>query len=140
MTVLDNEKPESIIINPSAAVLPATSLNKSFSSKDLTSLADSNGGKLTGTPSTLNKKFKSFSGKPAGGASAAPPTNKSLNDSNNACIVRNDIPDTFWQLMDPYCASITDDDIKLLEDQLELCDKYVEFPKRELIKPRLPVL
>ncbi len=35
-------------------------------------------------------------------------------------IVRNDIPDVFWNSIEPYCAEITDADIKMLEDQIEI--------------------
>jgi hypothetical protein len=103
--------------------------------------------KPTTSSATLNKKFKSFSGKPAANTHAGlsmntastaaalffKPShhhNASLNDSSGAPIVRNEIPDIFWSSVEPYCASITDDDIRLLESQLELNDRYLEFPKR----------
>jgi hypothetical protein len=91
------------------------------------------------TSSTLNKKFKSFSGKPSSSSATSTAAslffkpnnnnNNSLNDSSSAPIVRNEIPDIFWNSVEPYCTSITEDDIKLLESQLELNDKYLEFPK-----------
>ena len=44
--------------------------------------------------------------------------------NENAPIVRNDIPDTFWQSVEPYCAEINDEDLKYLESQIEMYDKY----------------
>jgi hypothetical protein len=83
--------------------------------------------------STFNKKLKSLSGKPSNGNSLNKNQhNGSLNDSSSAPVVRNEIPDIFWQSVEPYCANITDDDIKLLENQLELNEKYLNFPKRKL--------
>lgn len=71
-------------------------------------------------------KIKSFSGKPSS-------LNKSLSkvqeDVSNVPIVRNDIPDTFWQSVEPYCSDITEDDIKMLETQLEIQDSYMSMQK-----------
>ena len=47
----------------------------------------------------------------------------------SAPIVRNDIPDTFWQSVEPYCADITDDDLKMLEHQMEIQDSYMSMHK-----------
>ena len=67
----------------------------------------------------MSKKLKTFPGKPAS-------FSKNIkNVTDNMPIVRNDIPDTFWQSVEPYCADITEDDIKLLENQIELNDKYL---------------
>ncbi len=71
---------------------------------------------------TLVKKIKSFSGKPSTPLSkikSAPV------EEISAPIVRNDIPDTFWQSVEPYCADITEDDIKMLESQIEIQDNYM---------------
>ena len=43
----------------------------------------------------------------------------------SAPIVRNDIPDTFWQSVEPYCADITGEDIKYLESQIEVYEKSI---------------
>lgn len=48
-----------------------------------------------------------------------------LNETSAAPIVRNDIPDTFWQSVEPYCADITDEDIKYLEGQIEFYEKSI---------------
>lgn len=77
--------------------------------------------------SSLNKKIKSFSGKPSS-------LNKSMSKNTaveevSAPIVRNDIPDTFWQSVEPYCADITDDDLKMLEHQMEIQDSYMSMHK-----------
>ena len=80
----------------------------------------------------LNKKLKSFSGKPTS-------LNKSMSKNMPVedvapPIVRNDIPDTFWQSVEPYCAEITDDDIKMLESQLEIQDTYMSMHKSNQTK------
>ena len=31
---------------------------------------------------------------------------------------KGDVPDRFWQLVEPYCAPITDSDIRLLQEGL----------------------
>lgn len=99
----------------------------------------------------LNKKFKSFTGKPVS-------LNKSMSKSavnslkfnflgnqisksnfvsfhqaveevNAAPIVRNDIPDTFWQSVEPYCANITDEDIRMIKQQIEIQDSFMSMHK-----------
>jgi transcriptional adapter 3 len=52
-----------------------------------------------------------------------------IHTDTHAPIVRNDIPDLFWQSVEPYCADITDEDIKLLENQIDLNQKYSSFSK-----------
>ncbi len=71
---------------------------------------------------SLNKKFKSFSGKPS---TPLTKTKSAPLEELSAPIVRNDIPDTFWQSVEPYCADITEDDIKMLESQIEIQDNYM---------------
>lgn len=71
----------------------------------------------------MSKKLKTFPGKPAS-------FSKNIkNVTDNMPIVRNDIPDTFWQSVEPYCADITEDDIKLMEHQIEIQNKYLSMPE-----------
>lgn len=44
-------------------------------------------------------------------------------------IVRNDIPDTFWQSVEPYTADINDEDMRMLEAQIDECDKFMHLNK-----------
>ena len=71
------------------------------------------------------KKLKSFAGKPTVFAKAQLKSVPAI----DLPIVRNEIPDTFWQSVEPYCADITEEDIKLMEQQLEIQEKYLSMPK-----------
>ena len=77
----------------------------------------------------LTKKIKSFSGKPV---SFNKNQLKIADDLNSVPIVRNDIPDVFWQSVEPYCADITEEDIKMLENQIEIQDNYMSSFKSDL--------
>ena len=35
------------------------------------------------------------------------------------CRGKGDVPDRFWATVEPYCADITDADIKLLQEDLK---------------------
>ena len=126
--ILDNEAVKSESFTPTTPTL-----NKSLSINGSSSTLNT----LTPTTSSLNKKFKSFSGKPSTLASiAASPLLNATNSikkeaiiPENQPIVRNEIPDLFWQSVEPYCADITDDDVKLIENQIEMNDKYLNFNK-----------
>lgn len=61
---------------------------------------------------------------------AATTTTPSAADTSQP-IVRNDIPDTFWQSVEPYCADINEDDIRMLETQIDECEKYLHINKRK---------
>lgn len=76
-----------------------------------------------------NKKFKTFT--PGKQASLNKSISKSaqVEDVNNVPIVRNDIPDTFWQSVEPYCADINEDDLRMLEHQIEIQDDYMSLNK-----------
>jgi hypothetical protein len=95
------------------------------------------------TPEKQNKKSKmaaASSGKQSTAAVIQTPVASVASFIKPPClnetppIIRNDIPDIFWQSVEPYCADITDDDIRLLENQIELCDKFSTFSKSK----RLP--
>jgi len=95
--------------------------------------------------STLNKKSKSFSGK----SNLFSPVVKQntvlfigsknlsvcsfffnfdfLKNKETGPIVRNEIPDIFWKSVEPYCADITEEDIKFLEKQIEINDEYLSL-------------
>lgn len=106
--ILDNEKIADNLLapHPSNSATKANSLNHhSFSSNNLTTP------KLT---NSMLKKTKSFSGKPN-----VPPVQES------PPIVRNKIPDIFWQSVEPYCAEITLDDIKYLRNQIEQSEALI---------------
>jgi len=112
LMILDNWKDKS-------DVLPKV-LNKSLSTAATTS---------TGKNVIQNKKIKSLSGKPT--TVTSKPSEADLLDlkQDNAPIVRNEIPDVFWQSVEPYVAEITDDDIKMLEEQIEMHDKILNQTK-----------
>lgn len=131
-------KLETMILDDSSisdSFITHNTLNKSASlNGSISQLNASNHEKLN---HSLHKKFKSFNGKPTSLANiAASPLLIATNSikketiiNENQPIVRNDIPDLFWQSVEPYCADITDDDIKLLENQIELNDRYLSFNK-----------
>lgn len=94
------------------------------------------------TPQTPNDKHltkmkKAMSvGKPLANIPSAASlikTNSLLTTEVTQPIVRNDIPDTFWQSVEPYCSEITDDDIEMLETQIEDCDKFMHINKSMLL-------
>jgi hypothetical protein len=47
--------------------------------------------------------------------------------------VRNDIPDTFWQSVEPYCANITEEDIRMIQQQIEIQDNYMAMHKSNFL-------
>lgn len=49
-------------------------------------------------------------------------TDDPLNEPIPPRIIRNDAPDRFWASVDPYCADITQDDIKALDDLIRTSD------------------
>ena len=54
-------------------------------------------------------------------------------------IVRNDIPDVFWQSVEPYCADITEEDIKMLENQIEIQDNYMSSFKSDFCQIQIKI-
>ncbi|XP_071795539.1 transcriptional adapter 3-B-like [Asterias amurensis] len=44
-------------------------------------------------------------------------------------IPRNDAPDRFWTSLEPYCADISSDDIKVLDDMLKTSDDDMDYFK-----------
>ncbi|RNA06121.1 transcriptional adapter 3 [Brachionus plicatilis] len=113
--ILDNEKISDNILAPqsSNSTTKASTLNH-----------NSNSSNNLATPklsSSMLKKTKSFSGKPN-----IPPVQES------PPIVRNKIPDIFWQSVEPYCADITQEDIKYLKNQIEQSESFINsIPKIE---------
>lgn len=125
--ILDNDK------NSDSVLIPQTSsLNKSQSLPVHHSASSSSilftTPKEKSTPSTLSKKNKSFTGKPGLAASSSAnsllKSNSLFQNEQSSPVVRNEIPDIFWQSVEPYCADLTEDDLKYLTHQIELCDKY----------------
>ncbi|XP_071815339.1 transcriptional adapter 3-like isoform X2 [Apostichopus japonicus] len=49
-------------------------------------------------------------------------TDDPLNEPIPPRIIRNDAPDRFWASVEPYCADITQDDIKALDDLIRTSD------------------
>lgn len=106
--ILDNEKISDNIIVPHSSNSSSklnSSNHHSFSSNQLSASKLNN---------SLLKKTKSFSGKPnIPIVPESPP------------IVRNKIPDIFWQSVEPYCADISQDDIKYLKNQIEQSETLI---------------
>ena len=44
-------------------------------------------------------------------------------------VPKNVTPNRFWAMVEPYCAEITPDDIKYLEDQIKNCEDVTEYMK-----------
>ncbi|CAF0755265.1 unnamed protein product [Brachionus calyciflorus] len=110
--ILDNDKIVDTILTPQ----PSTSATKanSFAAH---SISSNNLHKEKGSNSLL-KKNKSFAGKPSTNTN-----NQTIKESPP--IVRNKIPDIFWQSVEPYCSDITPDDLKYLESQIEQSEKMM---------------
>lgn len=41
------------------------------------------------------------------------------NNDNNIVIIRNDIPDIFWNMVQPYASELNQDDLNYLKEQIE---------------------
>lgn len=87
-------------------------------------------------PQTPNDKQKMRNNKTGGGGKPIPGLASSLIKTTSLLaaevtqpIVRNDIPDTFWQSVEPYCSDINDEDIRMLETQIDECDKFMHLNK-----------
>ena len=44
-------------------------------------------------------------------------------------ISRNDVPNRFWSTIEPYCAEITNEDLKILEDILRSHEDDADYQK-----------
>lgn len=44
-------------------------------------------------------------------------------------VYKNLTPNRFWALVEPYCAEITPDDIRYLEEQIKACEDIGEYMK-----------
>jgi len=44
-------------------------------------------------------------------------------------VYKNLTPNRFWALVEPYCAEITTDDLKYLEEQIKACEDIGEYMK-----------
>ena len=56
-------------------------------------------------------------------AQQRPSSTFTCNTDENSLVIRNDISDIFWNMVQPYCNEITDDDIKYLKDQIDINSK-----------------
>ena len=82
---------------------------------------------LTDHQSTPNaKRFK------ATNAQQRPSSTFTCNTDENSTIVRSDISDIFWNEITEYRLPITDDDIKYLNDQIELNNKVINNYSKEI--------
>ena len=97
------------------------------------------------------KKFKPSSGKPIdsskviglpkikgdnGNQSFDPLQNEQIRPdketTNKPALPKNETPNRFWSFVEPYCAPITQDDVKLLEDLIKThsdMSEYMRVPK-----------
>ena len=106
--------------SPQASGWQSPTATSTFSYIKSSSLAQSSGANGNGTNGTN------------GGSCYSAASIKEPKSEANQPIVRNDIPDLFWQSVEPYCAPITDEDIRLLETQIETNDRYLNFNKSGL--------
>ena len=44
-------------------------------------------------------------------------------------LPRNDTPNRFWTMVEPYCADITNEDLKVLEDLMRVHEDEHEYHK-----------
>jgi len=44
-------------------------------------------------------------------------------------LLKNMTPSRFWAMVEPYCADITPDDVRYLEDQIKACEDIGEYMK-----------
>eukprot|EP00094_Tigriopus_californicus_P002488 TCALIF_02405-PA protein Name:"Similar to tada3-a Transcriptional adapter 3-A (Xenopus laevis)" AED:0.25 eAED:0.25 QI:43/0/0/0.66/1/0.66/3/0/494 len=52
-----------------------------------------------------------------------------LNDTTKPALPKNETPNRFWSFVEPYCAPITPEDIKLLEDLIKTHQDMSEYHK-----------
>ena len=52
---------------------------------------------------------------------------KPLNDTNKPVTPKNETPSRFWQFVEPYCAPITPDDTKFLDDMMKGYSEMSEY-------------
>ena len=149
-------KLEMLILDGEKSATDSPMLLQAASSSSSSAAAKAASASLASGSTSFAKRFKSFNG--TSKASPSTPTLTSSASSSNIIhskanaaaaaaaaaaanlavmneqvpIVRNDRPELFWQSVEPYCADITDEDIKLLNHQLELNESYTSFPKRNL--------
>ena len=48
-------------------------------------------------------------------------------ESNRPSLPKNEIPNKFWNFVEPYCAPIQQDDIKFLEDLIKTHSDLSEY-------------
>lgn len=44
-------------------------------------------------------------------------------------LLKNLTPSRFWAMVEPYCAEITPDDVRYLEEQIKACEDIGEYMK-----------
>lgn len=44
-------------------------------------------------------------------------------------VPKNVTPNRFWAMVEPYCAEITVDDMKFLDEQIKVCEDIGEYMK-----------
>jgi len=44
-------------------------------------------------------------------------------------LLKNLTPSRFWAMVEPYCAEITPDDVRYLEEQVKACEDIGEYMK-----------
>ena len=49
--------------------------------------------------------------------------------SSGRVLLKNLTPSRFWAMVEPYCAEITPDDIRYLEEQIKACEDIGEYMK-----------
>lgn len=124
--ILENDKIDTILTpQSSSSITKAHSFNiNSASSNNLMNSKEKT--------NTIIKKNKSFCGKP----SVASGLNN-LPIQESPPIVRNKIPDIFWQSVEPYCSEINQDDINYLQSQIDQSEKYINSVPKSKFKIEL---
>ena len=98
---------------PKVATVPSVAACTSAANTSISPIPPIIEQNLQQTPNA--KRFKSSSN-----LQQRPSSTFTCNPDENSLIVRNDISEIFWNMVQPYCTEISDEDVKFLKEQIEL--------------------